>query len=96
MNLKKVKPRVKAMLEQYPLTRDNDNELVTRIWEQDMRDKGMDFFQALRLNMLTSYKSIVRVRAALQNIYPELKAKTEFRKLVEEPKVREELRTLNN
>lgn len=80
------------MLRAYPLTRNNDNELLARIWEQDMRDKGTDFLTALRLGLLTNAESIRRCRAKLQQINPDFRGNQyEFRTIQEQENVKSDL-----
>ena len=91
-NITDCKTLVTKVLKEYSDTRDSDEKLIARIWLSECTLLKLNYEKVLEhifYNKLTSSKSIVRVRALLQNKHPELRgAKWEKRhkKLVEETK----------
>lgn len=79
MKIKETSVRVKDILTSEPETRDNDNLLLTRIWEEDIKvltpyvNRTTEFLQLLSENKLTSFESCRRCRQLLQSCYPELR-----------------------
>ncbi len=76
--IKKLEPKVKALLEMYPQFRDDDNVLTAYIWEheQDANSNIRSFFQAYSEGRVTRQDYITRVRRKLQENYPELRGKS--------------------
>lgn len=91
-----LKESIKELLIRFPDARDNDNLLVTLVWEKDVNNcqelvgsltSIRKFFKLLadpnNSGKITSYKSIVRYRAMLQAEFPELQGRT-YRKRKED------------
>lgn len=93
-----LKDSIRELLIRYPDARDNDNLLVTLVWEKDVNNcpelvgsltSIRKFFKILadpkNSGKITSYKSIVRYRAWIQKDEPELRGRT-YRKRKEDAK----------
>lgn len=77
--------KVKATLEKWPDTRDNDTLLLLYIWEQEystifkkpLIEQSMEeLVDCLQYNRLSHFESIRRNRQRLQAKYPELRGKS--------------------
>ena len=83
-----------------PKTRDNDNFLLSRIWNLEMYGRGLDtsnFLSEFAKGKFTSAETIVRHRRKLQELNPELRGeKYKLRKEKLEQKYREEFSPKNN
>ena len=77
----KLNDKVKAYLETIPSTRDNDQELISRIWASELRKEGFelregsiaDFLNLHAKGRLSSSESIRRSRQKLQQDNPSLR-----------------------
>ena len=79
MKIKEISKRVKEILELQEEARDNDNLLISMLWQEDIEKidpclhELSSFFQLLENNALTSFESIRRCRQLLQETYPDLR-----------------------
>jgi hypothetical protein len=77
ISITKVTGKVKAMLERYPTSRDNDNELIARIWWDETPNPGTCslslFLRRFTASECTSPESIRRTRQKLQEKIPGLR-----------------------
>jgi len=79
MKIKEISKRVKEILELQEEARDNDNLLISMLWQEDIEKidpclHGLpSFFQLLENNALTSFESIRRCRQLLQETCPNLR-----------------------
>jgi len=82
----KIKPMqilVTQMLTDYPITRDDDNLLVVKIWYRYLKSIGidpeskslMDFFRMVAGNQIPSSDIITRARRKVQEEHEELRGK---------------------
>ena len=79
---KKLKNRVKELMEDYPITRDDDSRLVCNIWWQEaggsetiQKLMAPDFLSKIVDRSLSSWETITRVRRKLQEEIPDLRGK---------------------
>jgi len=71
--IKELKTRIRIMLESVPDCKDNDNLLVSMIWQEDMENRTINsyeetistFFDLLANGSLTNFESIRRCRQHL-------------------------------
>ena len=69
--MKKMETIVKALLEEYPQTRGNDNALIAGVfWLIDPELMKMSFKEVLKMKGLPSFESITRARRKIQEKYP--------------------------
>lgn len=75
-----LKQRVEEMLKQFPSTRDNTNELILKLWREDMqRLTGSlfiefdEFDRLLKEGKLSHPETIRRLRQKIQEVRPELR-----------------------
>jgi hypothetical protein len=96
--IKKLEPKVKALLEMYPQFRDDDNALTAYIWEheQDSNLNIRSFFQAYAKGTVTRQDYVTRVRRKLQEAHPELRGVNYDKRQAHIPKVREDLGYITN
>ncbi|RLB94396.1 MAG: hypothetical protein DRH26_01370 [Deltaproteobacteria bacterium] len=78
VNLKStLKDMVRCCLAAKPETRDNENLLISKIWQKECRDKKIfslpSFFEELEKGTFTHTETIRRVRQKLQEENPELR-----------------------
>lgn len=76
MIVSKTKDIVREKLLMYPSCRDNDNELMARIWYMEAQDKNISmkyFFGMMKDGLFTPSESIRRCRQKLQELNPELR-----------------------
>ena len=79
MNLLSVKDLVKAILTQFPKTRDNDKLLILKVWaykKPELRNKAFTFVEFSQLWLADEFpptESIRRVRQKMQEEYPHLR-----------------------
>ena len=79
MKIKEISKRIKEILELQEEARDNDNLLISILWQKDIEKidpclhELLSFFQLLENNALTSFESIRRCRQLLQETYPNLR-----------------------
>ncbi len=97
--IKRIAPKVKELLKEKPHLRDSDNKLIASIWWIELGGQvvsdlsGMDVLNRLSEGQLTSPESIRRSRQKIQEENPHLRGESyKVRKLVEEPKVKDEIR----
>lgn len=94
---KSVKDRVKYILSHLPKNRDDDHLLLANIWLQELKSQGLPpeeakkFCSYIAENKLTHPESIRRIRAKLQNDYPELRGSKYSLRRSRESKVRKDL-----
>lgn len=99
VNLKQIGPRVKRVLEDNPVTRDNDNKLTVIIWSWELREKGHDpnllsaqgFLKMYYEGKLTNSESITRARRKLQELHPELRGNNYQVRQANQEKVKKDL-----
>jgi hypothetical protein len=78
--IKRMKPLVTRLLEEFPEARDNDNLLLLKVWaeQDDTLRKGKTFYQ-FATGMLTGkymkFESVSRARRKVQEENPELRGK---------------------
>lgn len=69
--------KVEYILNKWPLTRDSDMVLVAQFWalESKFNEKNTAYevFDLIKNGKVTNFESIRRVRAKLQEAYPELR-----------------------
>tara|TARA_R110002020_G_scaffold374627_3_gene585906 strand:+ start:711 stop:1013 length:303 start_codon:yes stop_codon:yes gene_type:complete len=89
--IKRIKPLVKELLKEFPLTRDNDNLLILKVWaEQDntlrMNKSFSDFSVGMIAGKYMKFESVSRARRKVQEENPELRGKyyKERKELAEE------------
>jgi hypothetical protein len=78
--IKRIKPLVKELLKEFPLTRDNDNLLLLKVWaEQDntlrMNKSFLDFSVGMIAGKYMKFESVSRARRKVQEENPELRGK---------------------
>lgn len=78
--IKRIKPLVEKLLQEFPLTRDNDNLLLLKVWaEQDstlrMNKSFSDFSVGMIAGKYMKFESISRARRKVQEETPELRGK---------------------
>ena len=78
--IKRIKPLVKELLKEFPLTRDNDNLLLLKVWaEQDntlrMNTSFSDFSVGMIAGKYMKFESVSRARRKIQEENPELRGK---------------------
>lgn len=78
----KITPRIKSHLLYEPELRDNDELLIKKIWTEDLGGEerlkllpGDQLLDLVAKRKLTSYATVRRVRAKLQEVYPHLRGK---------------------
>ena len=72
--MKGIKPKVEKLLKNYPRLRDNDNALISNIWNSELEDKDIsakEFLILFSKGVLTSPESVRRMRQKLQETVPE-------------------------
>jgi hypothetical protein len=85
---------VKKLLEENPAYRDNDEQLVVRVWKEEIEKKGagfkyksiLYFFRMYEQYWLTPADSITRARRKVQQKFPELEGKKQKERRVEATK----------
>lgn len=91
--------RVKDLLITNPKTRDNDNLLLSIIWQDDILNKKLhntDFWHLLENGELTNFESVRRVRQKIQSECKELRGKRyDERNWLLEPQVKEEIKLIS-
>ena len=78
--IKRIKPLVKELLQDFPLTRDNDNLLLLKVWaEQDNTLRKEKLFSDFSVGMIAGkymkFESISRARRKVQEENPELRGR---------------------
>ena len=78
--IKRIKPLVEKLLQEFPLTRDNDNLLLLKVWaEQDntlrMNKLFSDFSVGMIAGKYMKFESISRARRKVQEENPELRGR---------------------
>jgi len=79
MKIKEISKRVKEILELQEEAKDNDNLLISMMWEEDLEQINPciyeipSFLRLLEEGKLTSFESIRRCRQLLQETYPDLR-----------------------
>jgi hypothetical protein len=77
--MKDIKAKVKYLLQQYPLTRDNDSLLISYIYYYEIGEpaltqmNALEFLKLFSKGDLPSTESIRRMRAKIQEEYPALR-----------------------
>jgi len=95
--------RVKHLLERYPSLRDNDFKLIANLWFGDIKALGKnpreiscyEFFEGFSKNEFTNPQSVIRLRCKFQEAYPHLRGTVWENRHKEQPKVIEDLKTLD-
>ena len=95
---------VRAVLEKMPQTRDSDEALISTIWANVLRKRGLDIALITAKELLTIFtvesflpktESIRRARQKLQELHPELRGKTyKYRKVEGEAETRGDIREM--
>ena len=87
--------KVKALLEEKEIYRDDYNALLARVWYDALPFKSIsavDFLHLIKNNQLPHAESIMRVRRKVQEDCPELRGKTyNYRKTKEYEQVKIDL-----
>ena len=97
--MKKTIERVKKALEIYPKLRDNDKELVVKIWDDEIDsvcyfndyvsyENFTDFYFD---GTITSESTIRRARRKVQELYPELRGKKWHERHAQQEPIKKEL-----
>ena len=76
---KKVKPRVKAILSQYPRARDDDLYLLSKVWGDEIEKtlaSPSDILFMMENKNLTTPESVTRARRQIQEKYLDYRGKT--------------------
>ena len=78
--IKRVKPLVEQLLKEFPLTRDNDNLLLLKVWaEQDNTLRKEKLFSDFSIGMIAGkymkFESVSRARRKAQEENPELRGR---------------------
>ena len=79
MKIKEISKRIKEILELEEKARDNDNLLISMMWEEDLEQINPciyeipSFLRLLEERKLASFESIRRSRQLLQETYPDLR-----------------------
>lgn len=78
--IKRIKPLVEKLLQEFPLTRDNDNLLLLKVWaEQDntlrMNKLFSDFSVGMIAGKYMKFESVSRARRKVQEENPELRGR---------------------
>jgi len=78
--IKRIKPVVKELLKEFPLTRDNDNLLLLKVWAEQDNTLRMDkLFSDFSVGMIAGkymkFESVSRARRKVQEENPELRGK---------------------
>lgn len=98
--LKENYQRVKDLLITNKETRDNDNLLLSIIWQDDILNERLhnsDFWYLLENGMLTNFESVRRVRQKIQEENPELRGtKYRLRTGALELEVKQEVKEISN
>lgn len=82
MNIVKIIPTVKELLMFQPVTRDNDEMLILKVWAEQVHElrsrnyKYIDFARLFVGGRLHKPESIRRTRQKLQEEFPELRGKS--------------------
>ena len=79
----KTKETIKKILLEKPHLRDNDNKLIAAYWFRELKNKNvnveeitaLDFLHRYADNKLTNAETIRRMRAKLQEEYPEVRGR---------------------
>lgn len=76
--IKRIKPLVKELLKEFPLTRDNDNLLLLKVWAEQDNTLRMDkLFSDFSVGMIAGkymkFESVSRARRKVQEENPELR-----------------------
>ena len=79
----KTKETIKKILLDKPHLRDNDNKLIAAYWFRELKNKNvnveeitaLDFLHRYADNKLTNAETIRRMRAKLQEEYPEVRGR---------------------
>tara|TARA_R110001583_G_scaffold22461_3_gene84302 strand:+ start:4032 stop:4349 length:318 start_codon:yes stop_codon:yes gene_type:complete len=79
----KTKEIIKNLLIKYPNLKDSDNKLIANYWNLELKNKNKDIDNMTASDLLSMYassqltntESIRRMRAKLQEDYPELRGK---------------------
>tara|TARA_R110002020_G_scaffold34706_4_gene105438 strand:+ start:1205 stop:1522 length:318 start_codon:yes stop_codon:yes gene_type:complete len=96
----KTKEIIKNLLIKYPNLKDSDNKLIANYWNLELKNKNKDIDNMTASDLLSMYassqltntESIRRMRAKLQEDYPELRGKAyQLRKGKIQDKWREDL-----
>lgn len=99
--IKHLRDRVKDILQQHPTSRDNDNEVIIKIWEQDRVERRVQaenlemFFERFVNRQFSNPESIRRCRQLLQRANPELRGTLTEMRQMEADVTKEEIRTFN-
>ena len=74
--VREVTPKVFEILKKYPETRDNDKELLLKVYTKYYHVFLADpFYKVMRRKDLPSMESIRRARQRIQEYYPDFRAK---------------------
>jgi len=99
MNLLSVKDLVKAILTQFPKTRDNDKLLILKVWaykKPELRNKAFTFVEFSQLWLADEFpptESIRRVRQKMQEEYPHLRGEKYKDRHKHQESIKEELQS---
>ena len=95
-----IKETVEGLLWRYPALRDNDEKLITRVWELEdpllVYGSYNDFKDAFESRKLPHPESIRRCRAALQQKYPLLRGNSYGARYSEQAKIKKQLKQIQN
>jgi len=94
MKILKKYNKVKELLEQKEIYRDDYYPLLARLWHDEMPDKkisAFDFLHNLRAGKVTHPESIMRLRRKIQEEHPHLRGKTYRSRQITQTSVRQEL-----
>jgi hypothetical protein len=99
--MKKIKDKVRYLLQKYPELRDDDFKLMATFysfelggWEDLKKLSAYDFFINFANHKYTSFESIRRMRCKLQEQMHDLRGKKYEERKILEQNVREEIKSL--
>jgi len=95
MKLLNIRDRVRRLLEDHPHVKDSDNQLMIRLWGEELDENGnsWDSFPLLfRANILTTPEAITRCRRKLQEKNKSLRGVNYLKRHQEQEVVKDELR----
>lgn len=99
MKIENISSTVKMILQNHPLTRDDDNLLILKLWAEenpDIRTPGfsfVDFSKQLLAGKFSNTESIRRCRQKIQQEFPHLRGQAYLKRHAEQEEVKEQLKS---
>ena len=101
MDLEKTKFKVERILNAIEETRDNDELLISHVWDEDLINKGLSqsisvlrFFNMLSDGELTSTESIRRTRQKLQEKHEHLRGYKYNKRMENQERIKQQLKEM--